>query len=54
MFLKIRGRIFPVEGLLTALGATLLLLSFAVDFSYGEQNVILDFTIHFKHLKMLN
>lgn len=34
--LKIKSSLFPVKGLLTTLGATLILISLALDFSYGK------------------
>jgi hypothetical protein len=37
MQLKLGKRVYPVKGLLTAFGATLLLISMAVDFSYGNK-----------------
>ena len=36
MHLKIKSSWFPVKGLLTTLGATLILISLALDFSYGK------------------
>ena len=36
MQLKLGKHVYPVKGLLTVFGATLLLISMAVDFSYGK------------------
>ena len=36
MNLKVGKHVYPVKGLITSLGATLLLISMAIDFSYGK------------------
>ena len=48
MHLKIKSSLFPAQGLLTTLGATLILISLALDFSYGKiwiLQIILNFWI---------
>ena len=40
MNLKVGKHIYPVKGLITSLGATLLLISMAIDFSYGKMTFL--------------
>ena len=47
MNFKVGKHIYPVKGLITAVGATLLLVSMAVDFSYGK---IVIFRLEFRLL----
>ena len=42
MQLKLGKQVYPLKGLLTAFGATLLLISMAVDFSYGNLKFLLN------------
>ena len=36
MDLKVGNFVIPIKGLFTVIGATLLLISLAIDFSYGK------------------